>query len=201
MKALKVLSFLLVCVVTHMSYGQDYTFDKKVTSKFLGHTRVFFFNSKDDSFFMEVSNREELVVSRIFDLKIKQQHYLYENPVDSQKLTYLKTDSLLSKVRNYTFEFVESKSDNDAETSEVIFKIFNAENKRIAKYKLTVKKADQSLFHLYKLSTLETLLGMEIKPPFNFIVLKAKGTNTHGNSTKYLLESIENINKTIKVPK
>ncbi|MDO7138950.1 hypothetical protein [Algibacter lectus] len=110
----------------------------------------------------------------------------------------MKTQSSKKFVKDYKFEFSEIKKKKDSK--EVVFKIFNNRNKRIARYKLKIKETEKNLFSIFKLSSLETLLFTDIIPSTNFLILEAKGTNTNGRFVEYKLDSIEDINLNVEIP-
>ncbi|SFS31256.1 hypothetical protein [Lutibacter maritimus] len=192
--------FLVIC----NSYGQkNYKFDKIVNNTFSTkyipnqkHTNLF--NTEDDSYHMQIYYSNDSLVSRIFDTKENIVHYFYIDKADSLKLKFIKTKSLKKFVKDYKFEFSEIKENKGSK--EVIFKILNNRDKRIAKYKLKIKETEKKLFSIFKLSSLETLLFTEIIPSKNFLILKAKGINTNGKFVEYKLDSIEDINLNVELP-
>ncbi|WP_397298993.1 hypothetical protein [Nonlabens ulvanivorans] len=198
-----ILSIFILLVICNC-YGQkNYKFDKIVNNTFSTtlfpnqkHTNLF--NSEDDSYYMQIYNRNDSLVSRIFDTKENKVHYFHIDKTDSLKLKFLKTQSLKKFVKDYKFEFSEIKEKKDY--NEVVFKIFNNRNKRIARYKLKIRETKKKLFSIFKLSSLETLLFTEIVPSQNFLILEAKGTNTNGRFVEYKLDSIEDINLNIDIP-
>ena len=197
---LSIIIFLLIC----NCYGQkNYKFDKIVNNTF--STKLFpnqkwtnLFNTEDDTYHMQIYNRNDSLVSSIFDTKENKVHYFHIDKTDSLKLKFLKTQSSKKFVKDYKFEFSEIKKKKDSK--EVVFKIFNNRNKRIARYKLKIKETEKNLFSIFKLSSLETLLFTDIIPSTNFLILEAKGTNTNGRFVEYKLDSIEDINLNVEIP-
>lgn len=192
--------FIVICAC----YGQKtYEFDKIVNNTFSTkffpnqkHTNLF--NSQDDTYYMQIYNSNDSLVSRIFDTNDNKVHYFHVDKTDSLKLKFLKTQGSNKIVKDYKFEFSEIKKKKDSK--EVVFKIYNNRNKRIAIYKLKIKETEKNLFPIFKLSSLETLLFTDIIPPINFLILEAKGTNTNGNSVEYKLDAIEDINLKVVTP-
>lgn len=185
-------------------YAQkNYKFDKIVTNTF--STKLFpnqkwtnLFNTEDDSYHMQIYNRNDSLVSRIFDTKENKVHYFHIDKANSLKLKFLKTQSSNKFVKDYKFEFSEIKEKKDSK--EIIFKIFNNRNKRIARYKLKIKETEKKLFSIFKLPSLENLLFTDIIPSTNFLILEAKGINTNGRYVEYKLDSIENITLNVEIP-
>lgn len=199
--SLRIKIIILVLFICNVSYGQVYTFDKLVTHKF--STQSFpnqestkLFNSKDYSYYMQVFSRNDSIKARIFDTKKLLVHYYFID--ESKSFWYLQTVNMPEHSKDYTFDFSETKIKRNRE--KVIFKVFNQNKKRIARYRLTIKKTEQNLFTVFKLSAFETFQFTKIVAPFNFVVLKAKGRNEHGNSIKYELKSIEDIDVTFTIP-
>ena len=192
--------FLIIC----NCYSQKkYRFDKIVNNSF--STKLFpnqkwtnLFNSEDDTYHMQIYNRNDSLISRIFDTKENQVHYFHIDKSDSLKLKFIKTQSSKKFVKDYKFEFSEIKKKKGSK--EIIFKIFNNRNKRIARYKFKIKETEKNLFPIFKLSALETLLFTDIIPSINFLILEAKGTNTNGRFVEYKLDSIEDINLNVEIP-
>ena len=79
-------------------------------------------------------------------------------------------------------------------------KILNEREKKIAQYQFIIKETDKNYFSLIKSSFLETEGNNKTKPPFNFIILEAKGKNESGRYIKYKLESIKDIYLEITIP-
>lgn len=187
-----------------MCYGQkDYQFDMIVkntfsTQSFPNQERIRLFNSDDDSYHMMIYNRNDSLMSKIFDTKENQAHYFYIDKLDSLKLKYLRTKTSTKKILGYKFEFSEIKRKKGSK--EMIFKIFNNRNKKIARYKLKIKETDKNLFSIFKLSVFDPILFDEIVTSIDFMVLEAKGTNTNGRFINYKLESIEDISLNVKIP-
>jgi len=203
MKTLQSTFSVLFILFVSTCFSQNYKFDKIVKSNF--STQLFpnqewtnLFNSEDDSYHMQIYNRNDSLVSRIFDTKKNQVHYFHIDKSDSLKLYFMETKNMTSNITENKFEFSEIKEKKGIK--EITFKILNGKDKKIAKYKFVIKETDKSYFSVFKLSALETQLFNKIKTPMNFIVLEAKGTNTSGRFVKYRLESIEDINLNIKIP-
>ncbi|WP_152611554.1 hypothetical protein [Psychroserpens damuponensis] len=111
----------------------------------------------------------------------------------------METKIMSKNVNGNKFEFSEIKEKKGIK--EITFKILNDREKKIAKYKFVIKETDKNYFSVFKLSALETQLFNKIKTPMNFIVLEAKGTNISGRFVKYKLETIEDIDLNITIPK
>jgi hypothetical protein len=156
------------------------------------------FNTEDATYHMQIYNRNDSLISRIFDTKENQVHYFNIDKSDSLKLKFIKTQNSKKFVKDYKFEFSEIKKKKDFK--EVIFKIYNSRNKRIARYRLKIKETEKNLFSIFKLSALETLLFTDIIPSTNFLILEAKGTNTNGRYVEYKIDSIEDINLNVEIP-
>ncbi len=196
MKTIRILLSILFILLVSISYSQNYKFDKIVKSSF--STQLFpnqewthFFNSEDDSYHMYIYKRNDSLVSRIFDTKENEEHYFHIDK--SNSLNFIETKNLSKKVNGHKFEF--SKIEQRKGNKEITFKILNDRDKKIANYKLKIKETDEDFFSIYKLSALENQLFNKIKPSKHFIVLEAKR-----NSTKYKLDSIEDINLTVTIP-
>ena len=204
MKTLKTKFSVLFLLFVGICYSQNYKFDKVVKNSF--STQLFpnqewtnLFNSEDDSYHMQIYNRNDSLVSRIFDTKENQVHYFHINKSDSLKLYFIETKNMTKNVNENKFEFSEIKEKKGIK--EITLKILNNKNKKVAKYKFVIKETDKSYFSVFRLSALETQLYNRIKSPMNFIVLEAKGTNISGRFIKYKLESIEDIDLKITIPK
>lgn len=200
MKALSVVNLIFFILFWNSSYGQEYKFDKVLKSKFStvnhpGQERMHLFSTKNASYFMHIYNQNDTLKSRIFDHNRRQVHYFHIDKSDSLRLMYIQTASWTKSPEDYSFTF--SKKENK---DKVILKIFNEKKRRIAKYKFTVKETEQDLFHVFKYSATESYNHTNIIPPFNFLVLKAKGRNISGNTVKYKLTSIEDVDLLISIP-
>lgn len=203
MITLKSIILILFLFSVRLSLGQNYEFDKIVKNSF--STQLFpnqewtnLFNSNNDSYHMQIYNRNDSVVSRIFDTKENQAHYFYIDKSDSLKLYFMETKHINTNDTENKFEFSEIKEKNGIK--EVTFKILNDRDKKVAEYKLVIKETDKNYFSMFKLSVLETQFFNKIKPPINFIVLEANGTNTNGRLVTYKLESIKDIELNIAIP-
>lgn len=185
-------------------YGQNkYKFNRIVnntfyTKHFPDQKKTNLFNTEDDTYYMQIYNKNDSLISRILDTKENQVHYFNIDKSDSLKLKFIRTQKLKNFVKDYKFEFSEIEDKKDYK--EIIFKIYNSKNKRIARFNLKIKETEKNLFSIFKLSTLETLLSTDIIPSTNFLVLEAKGTNTSGGYIKYNLDSIEDINLNVEIP-
>ncbi|EPR74403.1 hypothetical protein ADIWIN_0504 [Winogradskyella psychrotolerans RS-3] len=204
MKTLQTKFTVLFLLFVSICYSQNYKFDKIVKNSF--STQLFpnqewtnLFNSEDDSYHMQIYNRNDSLVSRIFDTKENQVHYFHIDKSDSLKLYFMETKNMSKNVNGNKFEFSEIKEKKGIK--EITFKILNDRDKKIAKYKFVIKETDKNYFSVFKLSALETQLFNKIKTPMNFIVLEAKGTNISGRFVKYKLETIEDIDLNITIPK
>lgn len=198
-----ILSIFILLVICNC-YGQkNYKFDKIVNNTFSTkffpnqkHTNLF--NSEDDSYHMQIYNRNDSLVSRIFDTKENKIHYFHIDKTDSLKLQFLKTQNSKKFIKDYKFEFSQIKKKKDSK--EIVFKILSNKNNRIARYKFKIKETEKNLFSIFKISALETLLFTSIIPSKNFLVLEAKGTNTNGRYVEYKLDSIEEIDLNVEIP-
>lgn len=207
MKTLKTIFSVLFLLLIGICYSQNYKFDKVVKNSF--STQLFpnqewtnLFNSEDDSYHMQIYNRNDSLVSRIFDTKENQVHYFHIDKSDSLKLYFIETKNMTKNVTENKFEFSEIKEKKGIKgIKEIALKILNNKNKKVAKYKFVIKETDKNYFSVFRLSALETQLYNRIKSPMNFIVLEAKGTNISGRFVKYKLESIEDIDLNITIPK
>ncbi|WP_296386222.1 hypothetical protein [Winogradskyella sp.] len=195
---------LLFLLFASICYSQNYKFDKIVKNSF--STQIFpnqehtdLFNSEDDSYHMQIHNRNDSLISRIFDTKENKVHYFHIDKSDSLKLYFMETKNMTKNVTENKFEFSEIKEKKG--TKEITFKILNNRNKKVAKYKFIIKETGKNYFSVFKLSALETQLYNKTKPPFNFIILEAKGTNISGRYVKYKLETIEDIDLKVTIPK
>jgi len=204
MKTLQTKFTVLFLLFVSICYSQNYKFDKIVKNSF--STQLFpnqewtnLFNSEDDSYHMQIYNRNDSLVSRIFDTNENQVHYFHIDKSDILKLYFMKTKNMSKNVNRNKFEFSEIKEKKGIK--EITFKILNDRDKKIAKYKFVIKETDKNYFSVFKLSALETQLFNKIKTPMNFIVLEAKGTNISGRFVKYKLETIEDIDLNITIPK
>lgn len=182
------------------SYGQEYKFDKVIKSEFStpnfpDQERIHLINSKNVSYYMQIYNQNDSLKSRIFDHHRRQIHYFYIDKSDSLRLNYIQTGSWTKQPEDYRFEF--SKLEN---SNKVVLKIFNKKKRRIAKYRFTIQETEQNLFNVFIFSATESFHDVEIIAPFKFIVLKAKGRNISGNSIKYELTSIEDVELSISIP-
>jgi hypothetical protein len=198
-----ILSIFILLVICNC-YGQkNYKFDKIVnftfsTKLFPNQKHTNLFNSEDDSYHMQIYNRNDSLVSRIFDTKGNKVHYFHIDKTDSLKLKFLKTQNSKKFVRDYKFEFSPIKEKKDSK--EIVFKILSNRNKKIARYKFKIRETEKNLFSIFKLSALETLLFTGIIPSTNFLILEAKGTNTNGRYVEYKLDSIEEIDLNVEIP-
>jgi len=147
---------------------------------------------------MQIYNRNDSLVSRIFDTKENKIHYFHIDKTDSLKLQFLKTQNSKKFIKDYKFEFSQIKKKKDSK--EIVFKILSNKNNRIARYKFKIKETEKNLFSIFKISALETLLFTSIIPSKNFLVLEAKGTNTNGRYVEYKLDSIEEIDLNVEIP-
>jgi len=203
MITLKSTILILFSLSVSLSFAQNYEFDKIVknsfsTQLFPNQERTNLFNSNDDSYHMQIYNRNDSIVSRIFDTKENQAHYFYIDKSDSLKLYFMETKHINANVTENKFEFSEIKEKKGIK--EVTFKILNDRDKKVAEYKLVIKETDKNYFSVFKLSALEKQFFNKIKPPINFIVLEANGTNTNGRLVTYKLESIKDIELNIAIP-
>lgn len=194
---------VLLLLLVSISYGQNYTFNKIVKSSYTTHLfpnqeKTDLFNSEDDSYHMQIYNRNDSLVSRIFDTKENKIHHFYIDKSDSLKVYFMGTKNKIENETDNKFEFSEIKEKNGIK--EITFKILNNKDKKIAKYKFVIKETDKNYFSFFKLTSLETQLFRKINTPLNFIVLEAKGTNISGRFVKYKLETIEDINLNITIP-
>ena len=196
MKSLQIPLSLIFILFVSIGYSQNYKFDKIVKSSF--STQSFpnqewthFFNSENNSYHMQVYRGNDSLVSRIFDTKQNKVHYFHIDKLNS--LNFIETKSLSKKVNGNKFEF--SKIEESKGIKKITFKILNDRDQKIANYKFKIRETDKDFFSIFKLSTLENQLFNEINPSKNFIVLEAKG-----NSTEYKLNSIEDMDLTVKIP-
>ena len=117
---------------------------------------------------------------------------------DSLKFYFIKTKKFNENVNENKLEFSEVKEKKG--NKEITLKILNEREKKIAQYQFIIKETDKNYFSLIKSSFLETEGNNKTKPPFNFIILEAKGKNESGRYIKYKLESIKDIYLEITIP-
>ena len=101
------------------------------------------------------------------------------------------------KTYSYTFSDVKTKKDR----KEIKLKIKNHTDKRITRYKLTVKETDENYFSFFQLNgMMETFYFLDLTTPLNFMVLEAKGYYSGGGFGRYTLKSVEEIDLLVNVP-
>lgn len=184
------------------SYGQSYTFDKIVkakfdTSHFPNQERTNLFNSKDTAYFMSAFSRNDSILARIFDKKHSTIHHFFIKDQITMDFQWLKTTKFSNQDKNYTFEFSDEKLKSDK--GEIYMNIRDLKKRRSGKLKLTIAESDINLLHIFTTASLEPVFFKEIVPPFNFLVLNAKGTNTSGGEIEYQFISMNDISLTVKV--
>lgn len=193
---------VLFMLFFNICLSQNYKFDKIAknsfsTKSFPNQERTDLFNSKDDSYHMQIYNRNDSLLSRIFDTKKNQIHYFNIQNSDSLEFYYLNTFSYEKKSFDYTYEFSDLKTVEDK--NEIVLTIFN-KNKKRATYKLKIKESDENFFPIFKLTSMEPWHFMKIVTPLNFTVIEAKGIFPDRTRIKYKLNSLENIDLVIKLP-
>ena len=145
MKTLQTTFSLLFILLFNICFSQNYKFDKIVknsfsTQSFPNQEWTNLFNSDDDSYHMQIYNRNDSLVSRIFDTKENQIHYFHIDKSDSLKFYYLSTYSYEKQSYDYTYEFSDLKSlKNKKEINLTILK----RNKKIAIYKLKIQESNE----------------------------------------------------------
>ncbi|MDN3620184.1 hypothetical protein QWY81_12030 [Polaribacter undariae] len=203
MKTVKTIFSVLFLLFVGIGHSQNYKFDKVVKNSF---STLYFpnqewtnlFNSEDDSYYMQIYNRNDTLVSNLYDTKENKIHYFHIDKSDSLKLYFIETKNMTKNVTKNKFVFSDIKEKKGIK--KMSFKILNNKNKKVAKYKFIIKETEKSYFSVFRLSALETQLYNRMKSPMNFIVLEAKGTNISGRFVKYKLESIEDIDLDITIP-
>ncbi len=207
MKTFQTIFSVLFLLSINLCYSQNYKFDKIVKDKlynqyFPNKENTKLFNSEDDSYHMNLYYRNDSLVSFIFDRKKKQMHYFHIDKSDSLKFYFIKTkkfnENVNENVNENKLEFSEIKEKKG--NKEITLKILNEREKKIAQYQFIIKETDKNYFSLIKSSFLETEGNNKTKPPFNFIILEAKGKNESGLYIKYKLESIKDIYLEITIP-
>ena len=203
MKTLQTIFSVLLLLSINLCYSQNYKFDKIVKDKLYNQdipntedTKLF--NSEDDSYHMNLYYRNDSLVSFIVDRKKNQMHYFHVDKSDSLKFYFIKTKKFNENVNENKLEFSEIKEEKG--NKEITLKIFNKREKKIAQFQFIIKETDKNYFSLIKSSFLETEGNNKTKPPFNFIILEAKGKNDSGRYIKYKLESIKDIYVEITIP-
>ena len=187
MKTLQTIFSVLFLLSINLCYSQNYKFDKIVKDKlynqyFPNKEDTKLINSEDDSYHMNLYYRNDSLVSFIFDSKKNQMHYFHIDKSDSLKFYFIKTKKFNENVNENKLEFSDERE------------------KKIAQYQFIIKETDKNYFSLIKSSFLETEGNNKTKPPFNFIILEAKGKNESGRYIKYKLESIKDIYLEITIP-
>lgn len=198
-----VLSIVVYLFISNAYAQKKYKFDKIVnysfsTSLHPNQKKIHLFNLENDTYHMQLFNQNDSLKATIIDTKVAQVHYFHVDQADSLKLKFIKTKPWERDAKDYTFEFSDIKEKKEAK--EMVFKIYNTKKKRIARYKLKIKETEKSQFSIFKRSALETLLFTSITPSSNFLVLEAKGTNTHGRYVEYQLDTIKDINLSVEIP-
>ncbi len=193
--------FLLV--FCNASQGQDYKFDKLVkshfsTDHFPNQEFTQLFNSEDNSYFMQAFSRNDSILARIFDKDEFIVHHFFVKDQAKFEFVFLKTTKLINQDDNYSYVFSELKNKDGKD--ELHFSIRDKKLRRTGNLKLTVRKTDENFFHYFLHSALELSFRKEIVPPENFLVLKAKGTNSSGGEISYKLISINDVDFSVTVP-
>ena len=132
MNTLRIQLFLFFLLCMSLCRSQTYKFDKIVkhtTHSYPNQERINLFNSDDSSYHMQIYNRNDSLVSRIYDTQKKQAHYFYIDKSDSLKLYFLKTKNIIKRINDHKFEFSEIKEKKGRK--EIIFKILNSKNKKM----------------------------------------------------------------------
>jgi hypothetical protein len=156
------------------------------------------FNTKDETYHMQIYSRNDSLVSRIFDAESYQVHYFIIENSEVLKMKYLRTQTSGNSVKDYKFQL--SRIENKKDSSQMKLKILNHRNNSIARYKLKIKETEKNLFFIFKLSALDMRLDTDFIPSKNFIILEAKGLNTNRKHVEYKLESFEDINFKVEIP-
>ena len=198
------LTIILLFFAFNYSVGQEYTFDKVAKIKTINkystvyeHTDLY--NSKDYSYYMQIYNRNDSLIARIFDKKDTKRHVFYLDKKDSLRPVYISTDNLRRNSVKYTTEYSKSKKEKDS--SKINFSLKG--KGKTSNYILTIDKSEHNYFPIfanYGGLGIDEIVFTEINPPFNCTVLKAEGTNFSGNYYKYELISINDINLQVMIP-
>lgn len=199
---MRLLFALLALAFINLGFGQDYKFDKLVTnshklSMFAETEKSNMYNSKDFSYHMHFYYQNDSLKSNILDTKNNTAHYFYIDKKDS--LIFLRTENFKKEDKTYSYTFSDVKTKKDRK--EIKLKIKNHTDKRITRYKLTVKETDENYFSFFQLNgMMETFYFLDLTTPLNFMVLEAKGYYSGGGFGRYTLKSVEEIDLLVNVP-
>ena len=198
-------SGLILVIILNFSYLHaqfNYSFNQVVKSTFStkkspNQKQTHFFNSNDDSFYMQVFKQGDSVLSRIYDLNKQKVHYLYLADKENQKFKFLKS-KVYHEHSPKVFEFSELGSKNPIE--ELFVTIRNPDTDKKASYNLKVRESKTDLFHVFKYSVLDDLGINPLWSGQNFIVVEAIGENADGTCQQYKLNSIQKVNLSLNIP-
>lgn len=182
----------------------NYTFDQEVKSTFStrnqpNQKQTHFFNSKDQSFFMQILKKGDSVIAKVCDVNQKKAHYFYRNESGNQEFQFLETNSYSSDENHKVFEFSELGSKTPVE--ELFVTVRDPENTEKAFYNLKVREMNSDLFHVFKYSVLDDLGISPLWSGQNFLVVEAIGENAKGTCQQYKLDSIQNTKLSLDIPK
>jgi hypothetical protein len=183
------LAFLLY---TGSMISQNYNFDlltkytTKVNGKSMDH--VFYSSTKDPNIFLNISGFSEPSVAFISDFKkgVNHQYKIKKSKENGEifiTFKYLKTvkTKLPKFYFDYDFKFEEIQTDTLFKKVKVTIFKDSSRNEEITNQTLTMKKSDNNLFPLYRVSCLhpfENLLQLNLTE--NYLVISGNGITKGG---------------------
>ncbi|MDT0293345.1 hypothetical protein ACFQ3R_08215 [Mesonia ostreae] len=198
-----ILGLLFICIC-NTCFGQTYSFDRLIKSEVSTtsskyNENTYLFNSEDYSYSLRLNEGKDSTEAWIIDTKRRQVHYFNIKSKDSLELEFVQTNPYKLNLPKYTYEFsyVKSKS----QEKEILLAIINKKKEEIAKYRLKIEKTDHNYFPIFQATAaVEPFNLMNIKAPFNFLVLKSYGKNAGGKALNYEMSCTEGTNFTVTIP-
>ncbi|MGO3155603.1 MAG: hypothetical protein ACTIJT_08630 [Mesonia sp.] len=195
---------LLFLILFNTCFGQTYSFDRLIKSEVSTTSakhkeNTYLFNSVDYSYSLRLNEGKDSTEAWIIDTKRRQVHYFNAERKDSLELKFVKTNPYKLNLPEYTYEFsyVKSKS----REKEILLAIIDKEKKEIASYRLKIEKTDHNYFPIFQATAaVEPFNLMNIKAPFNFLVLKSNGKNSNGKAVNYELSCTEGTELMVTIP-
>jgi hypothetical protein len=197
--------FLLYLLISKATYAQNYKFDllTSYSSKVNGkqNKRIVYSDSKNDDFFLSVGGFTGSSKATLIDFKKRVYHHFKVIQTKENKdifftFVYISTtefetpDTYID--HNFVFEEIESDS-IFRKVKVLIYK--NSKNKKpITSHTVILKKSDNKLFSLYRVSCLHPFEILDkMKYPGNYMVVSGTGTTSNG----YKIETKLVLTKTI----
>lgn len=198
--------FALLVILLNFNYlhaQSIYTFDQVVKSTFSTRSvpnqkQTHFFNSKDQSFFMQIFKKGDSLIAKICDVDRKKAHFFYALDNDHQKFQFLETYPYTNDNSHKVFEFSELGTKTPAE--ELFVTVRDPEKTEKAYYNLKVREVNNDLFHVFKYSVLDDLGISPLWLGQNFLVVEAIGENANGICQQYKLDSSQNVLLALNIP-